>query len=95
MAYPNVVILSRVVKFRQTPIYQSEKLFLMVHDDILGFDISMHDSARMAIIQSLLRFEKINAKMRKRSFTQKFKKFAVPSKPHTCSSESPNHSVWG
>lgn len=42
-----------MVKLSQSPIDQLEDFFVMVDDDVLRFDISVHDASAVAEIQSL------------------------------------------
>jgi len=54
-SHPNVVFRSRVIEFGETPIDQSELFLLVINHDVVGFDISMHDTLGMAEVESLLR----------------------------------------
>ena len=44
------VYLSRMIKFSQSPIDQSEFAIFVVNHDVMGFDISVHDTHTMAVI---------------------------------------------
>ena len=57
--YPHVVFTPRVVELCQTPINEAQLALLVVDHDIMWFDITVHDTVGMAIVQSLEQLEDI------------------------------------
>jgi hypothetical protein len=49
----DVVFCAGMVEFGKTPVDETEGAFAVIDHDIMGFDVSMHDSFRMAIVESL------------------------------------------
>lgn len=52
----HIVLLLRVVKFSETPIDKSQSLVVVVDHDVVRLHISVHDSLRVAVVQSLKHF---------------------------------------
>ena len=52
---PDVVFRSGVVELGETPIDQSELLLLVIDHDIVGLDVSVHDSLGVAEVERLRR----------------------------------------
>ena len=48
--HPHVVLLARVVKLRQTPIYQSQSPVLVINHHVVWLHVSVHDSHTMAVV---------------------------------------------
>ena len=59
--HADVVLSSRVVKFSETPINESELTLFMINHDIVRLDIPVHDSVGVTIIQCLEQFENVVA----------------------------------
>ena len=56
-SYTNIILFPRMIEFCKAPIYESEFSQLMVYHDIVRFDIPVHDSLRVTIIQCLQAIE--------------------------------------
>lgn len=52
---PNIIFFLRMVELCKAPIYKAKLTLLMINHNIMGFHISMHNTLRVAIIQSLHR----------------------------------------
>jgi hypothetical protein len=50
---PDIILLTRLVIVRESPVNQSQVSFLMIDHYVKGLYISVHNSMRMAIVQSL------------------------------------------
>jgi hypothetical protein len=55
----NVVLSPRMIKFRKTPINESELAFFVINHDVVGFNIAVHDSIGVTVIQSLEELENV------------------------------------
>lgn len=51
--HPHVVFLAWKVEFSQPPVDNPELLALVVDHDVLRFDVPMHDSVGVAVVQAL------------------------------------------
>lgn len=50
-----------MVEFRKTPINKSQLPFFMVDHDVVGFDIAVHDTIGVAVVEGLEEFKDVEA----------------------------------
>jgi hypothetical protein len=48
-----------MIEFCQSPINESQLTLFVINHDIMGFDVTVHDSIRMAIVQSLQKLKDV------------------------------------
>ena len=50
-----------MVEFCQSPVNEAQLPLFVVNHDIMGFDIAMHDSIGVAVVQGLKEFKDVEA----------------------------------
>ncbi len=62
--HADIVLLSWVVKFGQTPINQTQLAVLVIDHNVVRLHISVHDAFRVAVVESLEDFEHVVANVK-------------------------------
>lgn len=52
-SHSDIVVLTRMVEFSQSPVNQLQLLLRVIYNDILWFDIAMHNASGMTVVQCL------------------------------------------
>jgi len=62
--YTDIVLLSRVIEFSETPIDQSKLAVGVVNHNVVGLHISVHNTLRVAEVESLEHFKDVVANIK-------------------------------